>query len=171
MQALVKYGTDTFGSAYYYFYTSSSTLFGRSSDDLLVVSTPIAHAAGETDMDSNKTGDQHVLFIGTNTTSTSGSIFPTSPASRMIVGHPAYDNDEMRALGHEGYRKRYGIDNPNYDMIQSLEAFGVQVVLCGQTQMSRGLGRQELAPNVQVALSAMTALVTLQSQGYNLISF
>jgi len=46
---------------------------------------------------------------------------------------------------------------------------GVQVVLCGQTQMSRGLGREELVPGVDVGLSAMTALIVFKSQGFALI--
>lgn len=75
------------------------------------------------------------------------------------------------ALDHVGYRDRYGIDNPNYDLIQALEGYGVQVILCGQSQMSRGLERNRLAPGVRVALSAMTALATLQSQGYNFLAF
>ena len=75
------------------------------------------------------------------------------------------------ALDHVGYRDRYSMDNPNYDLIQALEAFGVQVILCGQSQMSRGLERDRLAPGVQVALSAMTALATLQSRGYKGVSF
>jgi intracellular sulfur oxidation DsrE/DsrF family protein len=75
------------------------------------------------------------------------------------------------ALDPAGYRDRYGIDNPNYDLIQALRAFGVQVLLCGQSQMSRGLQRDRLAPGVKVALSAMTALATLQSQGYNRVAF
>lgn len=74
-------------------------------------------------------------------------------------------------LGHDGYRARYAVDNPNYDMVQELLAFGVQVILCGQTHMARGLPRDELAEGVQVALSAMTALVSLQDQGYRLIPF
>jgi len=74
-------------------------------------------------------------------------------------------------LDHEGYRAKYGMDNPNFELIQALRGFGVQVVLCGQTQMSRGLPRNQLAPGVQVALSAMTAMLALQNEGYNLISF
>ena len=75
------------------------------------------------------------------------------------------------ALDHAGYRERYGMDNPNYDLIQALDGFGVQVILCGQSQMSRGLERERLAPGVHLALSAMTALVTLQNQGYKGVSF
>ncbi len=74
-------------------------------------------------------------------------------------------------LGLEGFRAREGVDNPNYDMIQQLIEAGVEVVLCGQTQVHRGLRRDQLAPGVRVALSAMTALVALQSRGYRLIAF
>ncbi len=74
-------------------------------------------------------------------------------------------------LGREGFRARQGVDNPNYDMIQQLIEAGVEVVLCGQTQVHRGLRRGQLAPGVKVALSAMTALVALQSRGYQLIAF
>ena len=49
-------------------------------------------------------------------------------------------------------------------MIQQLIEAGVEVVLCGQTQVHRGLRRDQLAPGVKVALSAMTALVSLQER-------
>lgn len=74
-------------------------------------------------------------------------------------------------LGQEGYRARNGADNPNYELVQQLVGAGVDVILCGQTQMHRGLRRDQLAPGIQVALSAMTALVTLQGAGYELIPF
>ena len=74
-------------------------------------------------------------------------------------------------LGLEGFREREGVDNPNYEMIQQLIEAGVEVVLCGQTQVHRGIRRDQLAPGVKVALSAMTALVALQSRGYQLIAF
>ena len=75
------------------------------------------------------------------------------------------------ALGDEGYRRRYGMDNPNAELIQALREYGVRVVLCGQTQVHRGLNREELAHGVEVALSAMTALAAFQSQGYQVNPF
>jgi intracellular sulfur oxidation DsrE/DsrF family protein len=75
------------------------------------------------------------------------------------------------ALGDEGYRRRFGVDNPNAALIHALREYGVRVVLCGQTQMHRGLTRDELAPGVEVALSAMTALAVLQSEGYQVNPF
>ena len=73
------------------------------------------------------------------------------------------------ALGDAGYRDRYGIDNPNLPLLEQLAGAGVEIILCGQTAMHRGLAREELAGPVQLALSAMTALVTLQARGYSLV--
>jgi len=75
------------------------------------------------------------------------------------------------ALDHAGYRSRFGIDNPNLPLLERLAGAGVEIVLCGQTAMHRGLAREELAEPVQLALSAMTALATLQARGYALVGF
>lgn len=75
------------------------------------------------------------------------------------------------ALGNAGYRERFGVDNPNLDLLEQLMHAGVEVVLCGQTAMHRGLPADELAPSVKMALSAMTAMASFQSRGYALIAF
>jgi intracellular sulfur oxidation DsrE/DsrF family protein len=93
------------------------------------------------------------------------------PRENMKLALVLHGTAGKDALGNEGYRRRYGIDNPNAALVQALHAFGVRVVLCGQTQMHRGLRRAELAPGVEVALSAMTALAALQSRGYQVNPF
>jgi intracellular sulfur oxidation DsrE/DsrF family protein len=45
-------------------------------------------------------------------------------------------------------------------------AFGTEVILCGQTAASRGIPTDRLVNGAQVALSAMTAFVLLQQDGY-----
>jgi hypothetical protein len=85
------YGSDTVGSGYYY--NSSSTVYSRTSDDLLVFSTPIAHADGDIDMDSDKDDDQHVLFIGTNTSTTNATAgstpsMPTYASAINMINGP-----------------------------------------------------------------------------------
>ena len=75
------------------------------------------------------------------------------------------------ALDHPGYRERYGVDNPNKALLAALRGAGVEIYLCGQTSAHRGLPAEELAPEVDMALSAMTVLVTRQSEGYALIAF
>jgi intracellular sulfur oxidation DsrE/DsrF family protein len=69
-------------------------------------------------------------------------------------------------LNNPAYRARHGVDNPNTALIRELTRAGVRVILCGQTAAARGIPRGELASEVQVALSAMTAFLVLQEDGF-----
>jgi len=69
-------------------------------------------------------------------------------------------------LDNAAYRERHGVDNPNAELIRELTAFGAKVILCGQTAASRGIPRDGLLGGVEVALSAMTAFLVLQEDGY-----
>lgn len=85
-----------------------------------------------------------------------------------IVVHGAASKD---LLNHEAYRKRHGVDNPNVPLLEALKRAGVRVYLCGQSAGSRGIAPTELAPTVQMALSAMTAHLVLNAEGYVLNPF
>jgi intracellular sulfur oxidation DsrE/DsrF family protein len=85
-----------------------------------------------------------------------------------LVVHGAASKD---MLTNAAYKARFGVDNPNAPLLAALQSKGVRVVLCGQTAAHRNFSRQELAPGVEIALSAMIALVVLQSEGYGLIAF
>jgi intracellular sulfur oxidation DsrE/DsrF family protein len=74
-------------------------------------------------------------------------------------------------LTDEAYKAKHGITNPNTPLIEQLNQAGVQIILCGQTAGARGITDQNRNVHVQVALSALTALVQLQNQGYQLIEF
>jgi intracellular sulfur oxidation DsrE/DsrF family protein len=93
------------------------------------------------------------------------------PRENMKLALVLHGTAGKDALADEGYRRRFGVDNPNAALIQALKEYGVRIVLCGQTQMHRGLNRDELAGGVEVALSAMTALAALQFQGYQVNPF
>ena len=75
------------------------------------------------------------------------------------------------ALSGPAYKRRHGVENPNAALLEALRAQGVEIVLCGQTAVHKGFKRDEIAPSVATSLSAMTALVALQAQGYGLIAF
>lgn len=75
------------------------------------------------------------------------------------------------ALSDDAYRERYGTANPDRELIRALLDAGAEVILCGQSAMSRGFPVADLAPGVGLALSAMTALVAYQQRGYALIAF
>ncbi len=86
----------------------------------------------------------------------------------VAVIHGTAGNDMMQ---DEFHYKKYGVNNPNAELIKKLSAAGVEFYLCGQTMHSRGLDRNLLLPEVKVALSAMTVIYAHTSKGYTLIKF
>jgi intracellular sulfur oxidation DsrE/DsrF family protein len=88
---------------------------------------------------------------------------PEQQLSGAIVAHGAAS---FELLDDEAYRTKFGVDNPNSAVIRELIAAGQPVILCGQSAASRGVPIEGLIPGVQVALSAITAFVVLQDEGY-----
>ena len=85
-----------------------------------------------------------------------------------IVVHGSAAKDLLKDTAYEA---RFDEPNPNTAMLAALHNAGVKIYLCGQTAAHRGFAAQELNPAVSLALSAMTAHVRLQSEGYTLIPF
>jgi intracellular sulfur oxidation DsrE/DsrF family protein len=72
---------------------------------------------------------------------------------------------------NEAYKEKFGVDNPNFELINQLTEAGVDIILCGQTAGARGLNKTNVNPNVKFALSAMTALLQYQNNGYRFLKF
>jgi len=85
-----------------------------------------------------------------------------------IVIHGSAADD---ILNNSSYKIKYGVNNPNLSLITALAKKGVAIILCGQTAAHRGITKEDVASEVQFALSAMTALVQLQNKNYRLINF
>ncbi len=75
-------------------------------------------------------------------------------------GFPALLTDSAFAVRYNGK------PNPSRKLVEELLQHGAQIVLCGQTAGGRNIRRDELIPGVKVAVSAMTAMNVLQSQGF-----
>ncbi|MDH5643628.1 MAG: DsrE family protein [Gemmatimonadota bacterium] len=90
------------------------------------------------------------------------------PVENMHLAIVLHGSAAKAALSHEAYRERYEIDNPNFELVAALREAGVRIYLCGQSAMSRGFMKEDLAPSVDLALSAMTMMVLLQDEGYRL---
>ena len=88
------------------------------------------------------------------------------PRERVRAAVVVHGTAGWEILEDDAYRERFGVANPNSELIEELLDFGVQVILCGQTAASRGIPHESRIEGVQVALSAMTAFVVLQEQGY-----
>ena len=72
-------------------------------------------------------------------------------------------------LSDDAYRARYGVDNPNTGLLKRLDDAGVSFYVCGQSMAFGGFDKEELVATAKVALSAMTMLTVLQSDGYALL--
>jgi intracellular sulfur oxidation DsrE/DsrF family protein len=73
------------------------------------------------------------------------------------------------ALDNEHYKLKYKIDNPNLDLIRKLRNAGVDVAVCGQAVAEHDFQYDWIAPEVTLALSALTTITTLENQGYALM--
>lgn len=74
-------------------------------------------------------------------------------------------------LDNNHYRKKFGSDNPNAELLAALQKQGVRVILCGQSAAYNEIDNAQLLPGVEMALSAMTAHALLQQEGYTLNPF
>ncbi|RDY61446.1 DsrE family protein [Flagellimonas nanhaiensis] len=93
------------------------------------------------------------------------------PASQLKVTLVVHNNASKDITHNEAYKARYGVENPNYDMVKDLMDAGVEVIMCGQSSRSRNFPKEDLIPGTKIALSAMTALIQLQNNNYRLIKF
>ena len=69
-------------------------------------------------------------------------------------------------MTNEAYRERYGRDNPNIEIIRKLTEAGVNIRLCGQGLIGREIDEEDVNPDIQVDLWAMTSIINLTMNGY-----
>ena len=91
--------------------------------------------------------------------------------SRLKTVMVVHNNASKDLLTNEAYKERYGMDNPNIGLLEALIESGVEVILCGQSSMSRNIPIEQTVKGTKLALSAMTALIQYQDQGYRLIKY
>ncbi|MEY8779863.1 DsrE family protein [Allomuricauda sp. XS_ASV26] len=88
------------------------------------------------------------------------------PVSQIKAALIVHGTAARNLLTNEAYKKRYEAANPNLELVKSLLDAGVEVIMCGQSSKTRELPKEELIPGVKIALSAMTANILLQNEGY-----
>lgn len=91
------------------------------------------------------------------------------PASHRHIVVVLHGPATMAVLTPAGMTARGKGANPSEDLIAQLKAAGVRVDVCGQALAGAKIARGEVLPDVQVDLSALTTLSTLQLKGYALI--
>lgn len=93
------------------------------------------------------------------------------PREQMEVAIVLHGTAGKYALSRDAYRTRYDVAHTNMALMEALHDAGVDLYLCGQTAMHRGFPPHQLAPSVDLALSAMTVMASLSADGYTVIAW
>ncbi|MHA7830087.1 MAG: DsrE family protein [Flagellimonas sp.] len=88
------------------------------------------------------------------------------PSSQIKVALIVHGTAARNLLTDKAFQKRYKVNNPNRELVENLLEADVEVIMCGQSSKTRNLPKEDLIPGVKIALSAMTANIQLQNEGY-----
>ena len=92
-------------------------------------------------------------------------------AENMKVAFVMHGAAAKDALSNEAYKNKFGIENPNAALISALKEANVDIFVCGQSYKSRDFPVKGISKDVMLSLSALTALVEYQENGYKIINF
>ena len=144
-------------------YPVADDAFNLTSDQHYKVSKDLS-SSDEDNSKLNRGLESVARFL--NMQARSGTSMDQLDVAVIVHGRAAKD-----LLTDAAYQSRFGMSNPNTGLLAGLEKAGVTIYLCGQTAAYRGFDDKELNASVTMALSAMTAHVQLQTEGYTLIPF
>ena len=83
-----------------------------------------------------------------------------------------HGNATHTVLDNSGYKDKYGVDNPNIDLIRQLSQAGVKLNVCGQSLIARNDANFEnINPDISIALSMLTVVTEHQMKGFGLLVF
>jgi intracellular sulfur oxidation DsrE/DsrF family protein len=71
---------------------------------------------------------------------------------------------------NEAYMKTFGIENPNLPLIEAMHEQGIKFYVCSQSLGFKNYPPGLMAAPVEIALSAKTALITLDQMGYSYLN-
>jgi intracellular sulfur oxidation DsrE/DsrF family protein len=73
-------------------------------------------------------------------------------------------------LSDSVYMEKFGRRNPNTRTIKALNDLGVTFYVCGQNLGMFNIPKENLLPEIEVALSAKTAFITLDQMGFTYLN-
>lgn len=92
---------------------------------------------------------------------------PENKITMALVIH----GDAIDAIyNDQAYKKEYGFENPNTELIKTFKKLGVHLYICGQNLGYKKIPVENLAPEIEIAVSAKTAFIVLDQKGYTFMS-
>ena len=74
-------------------------------------------------------------------------------------------------LDNSAYKRKFGVDNPNIDLIRELKVSGVQLTVCGQSLIARKIEPITVLDEIEIATSMLTTVATCQMKGFAVFQF
>ncbi|THH37729.1 DsrE family protein [Neolewinella litorea] len=93
------------------------------------------------------------------------------PADQVFVVLAIHGGATVGVMDDYHYRERFGVDNPNLPLIESLKQAGVKLTVCGQSLRGRDVPVEAVVPEVEIATSMLTTVAMYEMMGYGLLRF
>lgn len=91
------------------------------------------------------------------------------PADKVHIVAAIHGAATFATLNDTKHREKYDKVNPNTELLSLLRDYGVELFVCAQATAARNITAEDLNPNTELALSAMTVLANYQLKGYALM--
>jgi intracellular sulfur oxidation DsrE/DsrF family protein len=93
------------------------------------------------------------------------------PVNKMQVVLVVHGAAAFNLMNNMAYQQKYAVDNPNLPLLTELAKAGVKIFICGQTILKRNIDYHLLAPEVTVALSAITTITNYSINGFTVLKY
>lgn len=120
-------------------------------------------------VDLTRGGDPQQLNTGLEKVAKYVNIYAAAGAEPADVQIAVVFHGEatLAVLNPDAYSAAFKTDgNPNLELLRQLHQAGVKLYVCGQSLISKGSQPEEVVVFIETAVSALTSVVNLQSDGY-----
>ena len=97
-------------------------------------------------------------------------IYAGVPKENLALVFVVFSGSTPIALSNEEYKKRFGVANPNAEILEEFKKNGIRIIVCGQSMMKQKLEPSMIYPGVEMAVSRFTATTDLMKKGYLLFA-
>ena len=97
-------------------------------------------------------------------------IYAGVPKENLAFVFVVFSGSTPIALSNEEYKKRFGVTNPNAEILEEFKKNGIRIIVCGQSMMKQNLEPSMIYPGVEMAVSRFTATTDLMKKGYLLFA-
>lgn len=88
------------------------------------------------------------------------------PKRKMNMAVVIHGGAIQGILNDEAYQAKFGVPNPNLAVIKEMKKEGIEFYVCAQVLAFRQVPEENVMKEVDLAISAKTALITLDQMGY-----